>query len=109
MKIEVHQHHNLRIAEIISDELVITNVQDGLDLRADMYYQNFDKIILHQKNIIPAFFDLKTGIAGEISLINYKLISGLNSIDLHASDYHIYLGDTIFKLMGLLFAKSMTE
>lgn len=35
------------------------------------------------------------------SLINFKLISGLNNLGLNADDYHIYLGDTIFKLMGL--------
>lgn len=35
------------------------------------------------------------------SLINYKLVSGLNSIGLNADDYHVYLGDTIFQLMGL--------
>ncbi|GAB4041270.1 DUF4180 domain-containing protein [Spirosoma jeollabukense] len=31
-----------------------------------LYYQDFDSIILHEKNIIPDFFDLKTGMAGEI-------------------------------------------
>lgn len=35
------------------------------------------------------------------SLINFKLISGLNNLGLNADDYHTYLGDTIFKLMGL--------
>jgi hypothetical protein len=32
----------------------------------DIYYQGFDKIIICEKNITPVFFDLKTGIAGEI-------------------------------------------
>lgn len=35
------------------------------------------------------------------SLINYKLVSGLNAIGLNADNYHIYLSDTVFKLMGL--------
>jgi hypothetical protein len=35
------------------------------------------------------------------SLINYKLVSGLNAMGLNADDYHIYLSDTVFKLMGL--------
>lgn len=35
------------------------------------------------------------------SLINFKLISGLNALGLNADDYHIYLGDTVFQLMGL--------
>jgi len=33
---------------------------------ADIYYQGFDAIILHEKTITPVFFDLKTGIANEI-------------------------------------------
>ena len=32
----------------------------------NLYYQGFDKIIIHEKNITPKFFDLRTKIAGEI-------------------------------------------
>ena len=32
----------------------------------NLYYQGFDKIIIHEKNITPEFFDLRTKIAGEI-------------------------------------------
>lgn len=75
MKIEIHEHHNTRIAEVISDQLVIRSIQDGLDLLGDLYYQEVGKIILHQKNIAPDFFDLKTGIAGEIlqKFSNYRM------------------------------------
>lgn len=34
------------------------------------------------------------------SLINMKLVSGLNALGLNADDYHTYIGDTIFSLMG---------
>lgn len=34
------------------------------------------------------------------SLINSKLISGLNALGLHADNYTTFLGDTIFLLMG---------
>jgi hypothetical protein len=34
------------------------------------------------------------------SLINFKLVSGLNVLGLNADDYHLYLGDIIFELMG---------
>lgn len=33
-------------------------------------------------------------------LINFKLVSGLNALGINADDYHLYLGDTIFELMG---------
>jgi hypothetical protein len=41
----------------------------------DLYYQEFDKIILYEKNISPDFFDLKTGLAGEIlqKFSNYRM------------------------------------
>ena len=32
----------------------------------NIYYQGFDKLILHEKDITSDFFDLKTGMAGEI-------------------------------------------
>lgn len=35
------------------------------------------------------------------SLVNYKLTTGLNALGLNADDYHVYLPDTIFKLMEL--------
>lgn len=33
-------------------------------------------------------------------LINWKLVNGLNALGVMADDYHLYLGDTIFELMG---------
>lgn len=66
MKIEEHIVNDKRIVELISDELIICKTEDGLDLLGNMYYQGFDAIIINEKNIIPDFFDLKNGIAGEI-------------------------------------------
>lgn len=42
---------------------------------ADIYCQGFEALILHEKNITPKFFDLKTGIAGEIlqKFSNYRM------------------------------------
>ncbi|MNL21414.1 hypothetical protein D3C87_1427020 [compost metagenome] len=41
----------------------------------DLYYQDFDRIIIHEKNITPDFFDLKNGIAGEVlqKFSNYRV------------------------------------
>ena len=66
MRIETHEVNNIRIAEIIADEVVLKTAEDGLDLLGNVYYQGYDKLILHQKNITPDFFDLKTGMAGEV-------------------------------------------
>lgn len=66
MKIEIHKINNIKIAEVISDDIFIKNSEDGTDLMGNLYYQGFDKIIIQEKNISQDFFDLKTGIAGEI-------------------------------------------
>lgn len=66
MKIELNQINGVMITEIISDELLIKETQDALDIMGECSYQGSTKIIIHKKNIIPAFFDLKSGIAGDI-------------------------------------------
>lgn len=66
MQIKEHTISGLRIAEVVSDEIVISSIDDGLQLMADLYYQDFDKIVLFERNIVPNFFDLKTGMAGEM-------------------------------------------
>lgn len=66
MQIEVHHINNIEIAELLSDDILIATAEDGLDLLGNIYFQGYDRIIIHQKNITPDFFDLKTGIAGEI-------------------------------------------
>jgi len=75
MEIKTHQANNSQIAEVISEEIVIKTPEEGLQLLVDLYYQDFDKIIIHEKNITPDFFDLKTGIAGEIlqKFSNYRV------------------------------------
>ena len=66
MKIEAHNLNNTKIAEVISDETIISTAEDGLDLLGNLYYQGFDCIVLYENNVTPDFFDLKNGIAGEI-------------------------------------------
>lgn len=75
MTIEIHNINDNKIAELISDKIIISNTSDGLDLLGNLYYQGFDRIIIYEKNITLAFFDLKTGIAGEIlqKFSNYRV------------------------------------
>jgi hypothetical protein len=75
MKIETHTHNNGNIAEVIAEGLILQTADDGLDLLGNLYYQDFDRIILHEKNVTPDFFDLKNGIAGEVlqKFSNYRV------------------------------------
>ena len=66
MKIENHHINDIKIAELVSNEIVIKTSQDGLDLLGNLYGYDVDKIVVHEKNITPGFFDLNNGMAGEI-------------------------------------------
>ena len=66
MKINIIETNGTSVAEIISDKIVISTVQDALDLMVDCGYHGASSIIIYKNNIIPSFFDLKTGIAGDI-------------------------------------------
>lgn len=75
MEIKTHIINNIRIAEVIASDIIIHSAEDGLDLLGNLYYQDFAKIILYEKNITVDFFDLKNGLAGEIlqKFSNYRV------------------------------------
>jgi len=75
MNLKTHTVAETKIAEIHSEEVFIKTAADGLDLLGNIYYQGFDRIIIHSKNITPAFFDLKNGMAGEMlqKFSNYRV------------------------------------
>ena len=75
MRIETHRIGQAKVAEIHAEGLVLTSVEDGLSLLGDLYYQGFDKIILHEENIVSEFFDLKSKLAGEVlqKFVQYRM------------------------------------
>ncbi len=75
MRIEKHNIKDTHIAELISDNIIIQKIEDGFDLLGNLYYQGFDKVIIHEKNITSDFFDLKNKMAGEIlqKFSNYRV------------------------------------
>lgn len=75
MKVETHQINDIKLAEVISEDIIINSVDDAVNLLGNVYYQGFDKIIIHEKNLTPDFFDLKNRIAGEIlqKFSNYRV------------------------------------
>lgn len=66
MQFKIHQHRQKQIAELISNKVQISCVQDALDLMGNADYQGARKIIIKEEHLSPDFFDLKTGIAGDI-------------------------------------------
>lgn len=75
MKFKVHTAKGVEIAEMVSNNTIINSANDGIDLMGNLYYQGFNRIAIHQKNLAPTFFDLKNGIAGEVlqKFSNYRV------------------------------------
>lgn len=110
MNIQSHKINEKAVAEIISDKIIIQNAEDALDLMGNVYYQGFDKMIIHQKNITPDFFDLKNKMAGEIlqKFSNYRVslviigdFSGLESKSLNDFIYESNKGKHVNFLASL--------
>ena len=75
MELKGHLINGKSVGEVISQAPVITTIEDGIDLLGNVYYQGFDAVILHEKDIATRFFDLKTQMAGEIlqKFSNYRI------------------------------------
>ncbi len=75
MRIELFESNGIALAEIVSDKIEIKDAQSALDLIANCGYQGADGIVMHEENISPDFFELKTGLAGEVlqKFSNYKM------------------------------------
>jgi hypothetical protein len=99
--------NNAVIAELTDDKFIITQTQDILDLIGDLVSYDCNRIIIHDRNLHPDFFHLKTGLAGDIlqKFSNYKVklaiigdFSKYESISLHDFIRECNKGTMIFFL-----------
>jgi hypothetical protein len=42
MEIKIHNINNTKIAEVISDKIIIKSIDDGTDLVGNLYYQDLE-------------------------------------------------------------------
>ncbi|MFO7620158.1 MAG: DUF4180 domain-containing protein [Bacteroidales bacterium] len=63
------------IAELVMGTATITSPGDILDIMGEIGYQGCSKLIVHSGDLIGDFFDLRTGLAGEIlqKFSNYRM------------------------------------
>lgn len=66
MHIQLSIHNNINIAQVSTDAVIINTTQDAVELIANCNYQGAERIIVHAHQLTPGFFDLKTGIAGDV-------------------------------------------
>ena len=73
MKIDVKQNNGATYIECQENECLIEQEQDVLDLIALCGENDTNRLLIHENNLSPDFFDLKTGLAGAIfqKLANY--------------------------------------
>ena len=107
------RHHGFgdnTLAELVSDEIVIRSPQQALDLMMDCAYQGATSIIIHEYNLAPEFFDLKTGLAGAVlqKFVNYNIqvaivgdFTNITSKSLNAFKFESNRGNQIFFLESL--------
>jgi hypothetical protein len=64
-----------KIAEIVPGTVLIGTVDEAVDIIGEAGMNDCGKIILHENSLDPRFFDLKTGLAGEIlqKFSNYRM------------------------------------
>jgi len=86
MEFEIIETEDKRIAEVVSG--FIESADEAVDLLGNLYYQEVEGVILYEKNLVPDFFDLKTGIAGDIlqKFSNYGVkLAIVGDFDAHKS------------------------
>jgi hypothetical protein len=72
MKTIILSDNNPKIIEIISDQIILKNGDDAIDIMGNV---NTDHIVVNDYNLDPDFFDLSSQIAGEIlqKFTNYNI------------------------------------
>ncbi len=66
MEINLIHTGGITLAELVSPSVEIATADDALDLIGNCGYQGAVGVIIHQHHLAPEFFDLKTGLAGEV-------------------------------------------
>ncbi len=66
MDLEIIEIKKVKFARLISKDSKIKTTQEATDLMGNADYNGAKNVILEENNLSPEFFDLKTGMAGEI-------------------------------------------
>lgn len=75
MEYKIHHYNSISVAEVTKCSSQLCDNVQILDLMANTQYNNAAGIILRKEFLHPSFFDLKTGLAGEIlqKFSNYRM------------------------------------
>lgn len=75
--LQIVEKDNTKTAVLQAKSVIINEVQDIIDLLGNASYQGASRLVIDEEHLHPDFFDLKTGLAGEIlqkfSTYNFQL------------------------------------
>lgn len=65
----------MKVAEVPAGKVKVNSTEDMLDLIAEASYNDCHKVIINSESLNPDFFDLKTGLAGDMlqKFSNYRM------------------------------------
>lgn len=66
MDLKLLDINHQKIAEVVAEGAVVNDIQDALDLIANANHQGATSIVMAEQYLHQDFFDLRTGLAGEI-------------------------------------------
>ncbi len=71
----MHHRRGINIAEVVGEGVLLRSGQDVLDLIGSLYGSEARRIIVREEQLDPAFFDLRSGVAGDITqkFVTYQL------------------------------------
>jgi len=63
------------VAELARGEVIISSASEMLDLLGAISFAGCSRVIIHSESFSPEFFDLRTGLAGDIlqKFSNYRM------------------------------------
>lgn len=75
MEFIIHRTGGETIAELKSNEQLVNNLQDAIDLLGNASYIEAGLVAVKKENLHPDFFELRTGFAGEVlqKFSNYRM------------------------------------
>lgn len=73
-RLRIYRTSNSLIAEVQGRAILVASAVDALELWFRARAERADWMALHEANISPEFFDLRSGLAGEVlqKLVNYR-------------------------------------
>jgi hypothetical protein len=66
MNVSIHDLHGTQAAEMQSEGIILRTARDAAEITKELTVRGVKKLILHERNLAPEFWQLSNGIAGAV-------------------------------------------